>query len=440
MTAASSPSSRNDGLETRRRALDALETILCRGGMLHEAAHRFAELPPRERALAEQLVRTTLRRAGQLRAVIGEFLKKPLPAKACRAEAALLMGAAQLLFLRTPGHAALHTTVELARGHARTGHLTGLVNAVLRRVQERGAALLERLPLELNFPEWLRQRLLAACGEKALAGMAEELVREPPLDITPKEPAEAEKWAGALGGVILPTGTVRMMQPAGRVEELPGYVEGAWWVQDAAAALPVRCMGDVAGKRVADLCAAPGGKTLQLAAAGARVTAVDISEKRLRRLRENLTRTHLTAEVVAADVPEWQPEERFDAVLLDAPCSATGTFRRHPDVLHTRDPRQVADLRALQAVMLEHAARLVRSGGILLYCVCSLLPEEGEEQVARFLSGPGADFRVAPISVEEAGGLKEAITPEGFMRTLPFMGWEQARGMDGFFIARLIAP
>ena len=440
MTAAPSSSSRNDraGLETRRRALDALEIILCRGGMLHEAAHRLADLPPRERALAEQLVRTTLRRAGQLRAAVAEFLKRPLPAKACRAEAALLMGAAQLLFLRTPAHAALHTTVELARRNARTCHLAGLVNAVLRRVQEHGAALLERLPPVLNFPKWLRQRLLAAYGEVAVARMAEELVREPPLDITPKVPEEAGRWAEALGGVVLPTGSVRIAHPQGRVEDLPGYDEGAWWVQDAAAALPVRCMGDVAGKRVADLCAAPGGKTLQLAAAGARVTAVDISEKRLARLRENLARTHLEAEIVVADVQEWKLAERFDAVLLDAPCSATGTFRRHPDVLHARTPQQVAELRTLQAGMLERAASLVRPGGMLLYCVCSLLPEEGEEQVTRFLAGAGRDFRIAPIAAEEIGGLEEAITPEGFVRTLPSMGWENARGMDGFFIARLV--
>lgn len=439
MTAAPSSSSRNGdgGLETRRRALDVLETILCRGGMLHEAAHRLVDLSPRERALAEQLVRTTLRRAGQLRAIIGEFLKKPLPAKACRAEAALLMGAAQLLFLRTPAHAALHTTVALVRRHARTRHLAGLVNAVLRRVQEAGAALLERLPPVVNFPDWLRRRLLAAYGEGAVACMAEELVCEPPLDITPKVPAEAERWAGALGGMVLPTGSVRIAQPKGRVADLPGYAEGAWWVQDVAAALPVRCMGDVVGRNVADLCAAPGGKTLQLAAAGAQVTAVDISEKRLARLRENLARTGLTADIVVADVLEWQPQAPFDAVLLDAPCSATGTFRRHPDVLHARTPQQVAELQALQAAMLERAAQMVRPGGMLLYCVCSLLPEEGEEQVARFLAGAGRDFRIAPIAAEEIGGLAEAITPEGFVRTLPSMGWEDARGMDGFFIARL---
>ena len=440
MTAASSSSPRDDrgGLETRGRALDALETVLCHGGMLHEAAHRLADLPPRERALAEQLVRTTLRRAGQLEAAIGEFLKKPLPAKACRVRAALLMGAAQLLFLRTPAHAAVHTTVELVRGHARTRHLVGLVNAVLRRVQERGAALLERLPPVVNFPHWPRERLLAAHGEAAVVRMAEELLREPPLDITPKVAAEAGRWAEALGGVVLPTGSVRIAQPRGRVDDLPGHAEGAWWVQDVAAALPVRCMGEVAGKRVADLCAAPGGKTLQLAAAGARVTALDISEKRLARLRENLARTGLAAEIVTADVLAWQPQEPFDVVLLDAPCSATGTFRRHPDVLHARSRQQVAELRALQAAMLERAASLVRPGGTLLYCVCSLLPEEGEEQVARFLAGQGKDFRIAPIAAEEIGGLAEAITPEGFVRTLPPMGWEGARGMDGFFIARLV--
>ena len=429
------------GLAARRAALNMLTAILCEHRLLHEAeaaeSRALERLSAADRALATQLERTVLRRHGQLHHLLARLLHKPLPKRACRARAAFMLGAAQLLFLRTPPHAAISTTVELVKAHARTRALAGLVNAVLRRLQREGEVLLQQAPPELNFPDWLRDRWREAWGEEALSAMAEELLREPPLDITVKHPEEAPRWAERLGGLLLPTGTVRIEKPAGPVASLPGHAEGAWWVQDAAAALPARLAGNVAGRRVADLCAAPGGKTMQLAAAGARVTAVDISAPRLERLRENLRRTRLEAEVVSSDVLDFAPETPFDVVLLDAPCTATGTFRRHPDVLLTKTPEQARDLAVLQERMLEHARRLVAPGGLLVYCVCSLLPEEGEEQVARFLARHGDTFAREPVRADEIGGLREAITPEGDVRTLPHFPIGDSHGLDGFFIARL---
>ncbi len=428
------------GLPARRVALALLEAVLCRGELLGRAqaaqAAGLRRLDAADRALAEHIVRTTLRRHGQLGVIVGRFLRRPLPRKACVARAALMMGAAQLLFMRVPAHAAIHTTVQLLKKHPRARHMAGLANAVLRRIAEGGEALAGEVDELENIPRWLRKRWQAAYGEEAVREMARELVREPPLDISLKHPQRADAWAERLGGVVLPTKTVRIEHPVGAVHYLPGYEEGEWWVQDAAAALPVLCMGDVRGLRVADLCAAPGGKTAQLAARGALVTAVDISQGRLQRLRENLLRLKLSAEIVATDVLQWRPAEPYDAVLLDAPCSATGTFRRHPDVLLTKTPEQVAKLVALQRDMLARAAALVRPGGLMVYCVCSLLPEEGEEQAEYFLRAHGDAFERLPVQAEEIGGLAHLIMKEGDVRTLPHLPIGKSRGMDGFFIAR----
>ncbi len=429
------------GHATRRAALNMLTAILCNHRLLHEAEaaeqQTLERLTTADRALTTQLVRTVLRRHGQLQHLLDRLLHKPLPKRACRARAALMLGAAQLLFLRTPAHAAIHTTVELLKAHPRTRPLAGLANAVLRRLQREGDALLRQAPPTLNFPDWLRRRWREQWGEEAVQAMAEELLREPPLDITVKRPGEAPVWAERLDGLPLPTGTVRIEKPARPVASLPGHAEGAWWVQDAAATLPARLAGNVTDRMVADLCAAPGGKTMQLAAAGAQVTAVDISAPRLARLRENLTRTGLTAEIVQSDVLNYTPVAPFDVVLLDAPCTATGTFRRHPDVLLNKTPEQAHELVALQERMLEHVRHLVAPGGLLIYCVCSLLPEEGEEQVARFLARHGDAFARDPVRLEENGGLREVITQEGDVRTLPHFSIGETRGLDGFFIARL---
>jgi 16S rRNA (cytosine967-C5)-methyltransferase len=326
--------------------------------------------------------------------------------------------------------------VTQAGADRRTGRARGLVNSVLRRIaRERTDILARGEDARANTPDWLFARWTAAYGKPTALAIAAAHREPPPLDLSAK--AEPARWAERLDGTLLPTATIRLTE-AGRVPALAGYEEGAWWVQDAAAALPVRLFGDVAGKRVADLCAAPGGKTAELAAAGADVTAVDISEGRLRRLAANLRRLRLEARLEAADVLAWEPGRTFDAVLLDAPCTATGTIRRHPDIPWLKREEDVAALAALQARMLDRATSLVAPAGTLVFCTCSLEPEEGEAQVAPFLARH-PEFAPQPIEPREIAGLSHLVTPAGTLRTLPHLafGPEPAmRGMDGFFAVR----
>ncbi|HYR64874.1 MAG TPA: transcription antitermination factor NusB, partial [Reyranella sp.] len=319
-------------LASRHAALDVLVACLDKGQPLDDAlaAHRgFASLEPRDRAFVRLLLATTLRRLGEIDEVLGALIERPIDRANAAGRQALRLGAAQLLFLGTPAHAAVDTSVRLVVD-AGLPHLKGLANAVLRRVAREGLALLgDRDPARLNTPQWLWQSWLDTYGEETTRAIAAAHLVEAPLDLTPR--ANAQFWAGQLDGELLATGTIRRTT-GGAITELPGFAEGAWWVQDAAATLPAHLLGDVLGKRVADLCAAPGGKTLQLAAAGAQVTAVDISARRMARLGENLARTGLSAELVTADAGKWTPAETFDVILLDAPCSGTGTLRRHPDI------------------------------------------------------------------------------------------------------------
>jgi 16S rRNA (cytosine967-C5)-methyltransferase len=330
----------------------------------------------------------------------------------------------------------VHLAVTHAASDRRTGRARGLVNSVLRRIaREREAILTRENAARLNTPAWLFERWSRTYGEEAAAAIAGEHLERPPLDLSAK--SEAALWAERLGGVLLPTGSVRLTE-ASRVSSLPGYDEGAWWVQDAAAALPARLLGDVSGKDVADLCAAPGGKTAQLLAAGARVTAVDASESRLKRLAENLERLRLSAKLEAADVLEWSPGRSFDAVLLDAPCSATGTIRRHPDIAWLKQPEDIAALTELQERLLDRAAALVGPGGRLVLATCSLEPEEGEAHVGPFLARH-PDFRLEVLETDEVFGLGSLIVEPGTLRTLPSMSFGAdpgMRGMDGFFAAR----
>jgi 16S rRNA (cytosine967-C5)-methyltransferase len=289
--------------------------------------------------------------------------------------------------------------------------------------------LAEQDASRLNTPEWLWKRWVLHYGEETASRIAAAHLEEPPLDLSVK--ANAAAWGTRLSGSFLPWGTVRLYAK-GRIEDLEGYDEGAWWVQDTAAALPARLLGDVKGLRVADLCAAPGGKTAQLAAQGAQITAVDISAARLRRLQENLERLNLKAETVRANVSEWTPSERFDAVLLDAPCSATGTIRRNPDIAYLKSDADIAALAAVQKRLLNHALGLLAPGGHLVYATCSLEREEGEEQIQALLA-ERSDVALLPIRTDEICLPPDAITSHGMLRTLPFhMG-----GMDGFFAARL---
>jgi len=283
-------------------------------------------------------------------------------------------------------------------------------------------------------PGWLWRSWVAAFGIETAGAVARANLIEAPLDVTLKDPDTAAQWAEALDAEILPTGSLRR-RAGGDPATLPGFTEGGWWVQDAAAALPARLLGAVSGLRVADLCAAPGGKTLQLAAAGANVVAVDISEKRLRRLRENLERIGLEAETVAADAAAWTPPAPFDAVLLDAPCTATGTLRRHPDIAWNKGPEDIGRLAVVQDRLLKAAMRMIRPGGTVVYATCSLQPEECGDRIAA-LAAAGLPFEIDPVGAHETAGLGEAVTPDGALRTLP-CHWAESGGIDGFYAVRL---
>ena len=421
--------------DARAISLELLQGVLRRGRPLDDALAANADLPrlePRDRAFARMLTATVLRRLGQIDAAIDARLERPLPANRAAVRDILRLGVAQIAFLRLAAHAAVDTSVELVGRGGQAG-MKGLVNAVLRRIAEAGAIAPDD-PGHLNVPGWLWQDWEESYGPETAAAIAGANLAEAPLDITLKSPGEAEIWAERLEAEILPTGTLRRTR-GGDVTGLPGFQEGAWWVQDAAAALPACLMGDVSGLRVADICAAPGGKTAQLAAAGAHVTAVDISKKRLRRLSENLDRLGLVADTVAVDATGWMPDEPFGAVLVDAPCSSTGTLRRHPDIAWNKTPEDVARLTAVQDRLLAAALALVKPGGLVVYATCSLQPREGAERVDTLLASGAAAERV-PIGPGELPDLAEAITPAGDLRTLP-CHWAARGGMDGFFAARL---
>ena len=417
-------------LDARRLALACLEQILD-GKELEDAWQQASRatraMDARDRAFARQLVLTTLRQYGALEALLAPYLKKRPPR---RTQLILLMGMAQLLWLETPPHAAVDTSVTLAR-QTKLAPLAGLINAVLKKIASAAPQLREASRPVQTLPDWLRVALVEAYGEAGTEAIAAAHLHAPPLDLTLRD--AAEDWAAALDAQPLPTGTLRRALTAD-VTALPGYEKGAWWVQDAAAALPVRLFSDVRGKQALDLCAAPGGKTLQLAAAGAEVTAVDRSGHRLQRLHENLARTGLSARVVEADARHFTPGQTFERILLDAPCTATGTLRRHPDVALHRSPADLTELTALQAALLDHALTLLTPGGELVYCVCSLLPAEGEAQIAAALQRHAA-LRLLPIDAA-ALGIPDAWAAGDMLRTLPSY-WPESGGLDGFFAARL---
>lgn len=422
----------------RKAALLLLEAILEKKVPLDEALPGAMEsLEQRDRAFARQLVATTLRRLGQLNDLVDRCLQKPLPNQAARAHTILLMGAAQLLFLDTPPHAAIDTSVRLAVGdpRPRIKNLKGLINAILRRLsREADAMLADQDSARLNTPHWLWDRWVSAYGEEEARAIAGAHLNEAPLDLTLKPGEDISAWESRLEAVRLSTGSLRRAA-GGRIEALPGYGDGAWWVQDAAAAIPAQLFGDVRGKTIADLCAAPGGKAAQLAAAGAAVIAIDRSQGRLGRLRENFSRLKLEATIVRADAKSWRPDAPVDGVLVDAPCLATGTIRRHPDIPWLKTADDLTGITPVQDALLANAARMLRPGGLLVYCVCSMEPEEGEARVAQLL-GNDKTLARAPVSAEEIGGLEPAITPLGDVRTMPSLLAEQG-GIDGFFIARL---
>ena len=432
------------GLPARRASVELLAAVLQRKQPLDDILGRsldkgsMFDLPQRDRALARAILGASLRRKGQLDHVLGSFLERGMPERSGTLYPILLSAAAQLIFLKTPPHAAIDLAVRLAQYDPRAKRYDKLVNAVLRRVASEGEGIAASLDAtRVNTPDWLWTRWAAYWGEARAHEIAGSHLIEPPLDLTVK--SDPERWAERLSGRVLPTGSVRLL-PKGRIESLPGFDEGAWWVQDAAASLPARLLGDIAGKRVADLCAAPGGKTAQLVLAGASVVAVDSSKTRLSLLAENLARLGLKAERVLADAATWQPGELFDAVLLDAPCSSTGTIRRHPDIPYIKSPKDIAALAALQARLLDNAARLIKPGGRLVYSTCSLEPEEGEAQIAGLLVRNDT-LSVEPIEPEELFGQTDWIEPSGCLRTFPSelrLDTPEWSGMDGFFVTRLV--
>ncbi|MDR3515113.1 MAG: transcription antitermination factor NusB [Azospirillaceae bacterium] len=420
-------------IAARGAVMDLLESVLRHRIPLDDAfdAHRaLALLETRDRGFARLLAATVLRRLGQIDAVITTCLARPDRPKAGVLDL-LRIGAAQLLFLGTPAHAAVDTTVALADER----HLTpfkGLINAVLRRISREGAAMVaEQDAGRLNTEDWLWLSWRRSWGTAATRAIVEAHLVEAPLDLTTK--GDPAAWAERLEARQLPTGTLRRAA-GGAINELPGFAEGEWWVQDAAAALPATLFGPLAGQQVYDLCAAPGGKTAQLAAQGAQVTALDRSETRLKRLTANLERLGLSAVTITADAGEWQPDQPADALLLDAPCSATGAIRRHPDIQRLKSPDDVAKLAGSQDRLLRRAVNLVRPGGLMVYCTCSLQVEEGEQRITGALAR--GHWERVPIEPAEVGGFTELINDRGEVRSLPGM-LKDLGGIDGFFIARL---
>ncbi|MBT6086778.1 MAG: 16S rRNA (cytosine(967)-C(5))-methyltransferase RsmB [Rhodospirillaceae bacterium] len=420
----------------RRIAIEVIDAVLRQRKALDTvlADHRpMAALGDRDRAFARNLIATTLRRLGQIDTVIDSCLERPLPRRAGAVRDILRAGICQLLFTGVADHAAVSTAVELTRAAGETAHVK-LVNAILRRVQRDGAGMIAGQDAErLNTPDWLWESWQATYGDETCRRIAAAHMIEAPLDISAiGNPAD---WLHALQADLLASGTLRR-RTGGQVSNLAGFAEGAWWIQDTAARTVAGLLGDVAEKSVIDLCAAPGGKTAYLAAAGARVSAVDRSEPRLRRLRGNLERLHLKAEIIVADGTEWRPQEPADAVLLDAPCSATGTIRRHPDLPWNKTPGDVIKLAAAQMRLLNAAMSMVKPGGHVVFATCSLQPEEGPDQLAQILTET-PHVAIDPISAAEVPGATESLANSGTFRSLPCY-MESDGGMDGFFACRLV--
>lgn len=418
----------------RRAATLVLDEILARSQTFDQAwaseSRRLDGLDPRDRAFARLLVVTALRRLGEVDDMLGRLMQRPLPDKLSLVRQVLRLGVVQLRFLDTPPHAAIDQAVRLVRALDRP-NMTGLVNAVLRKVPDLPAVEPEAAA-RLNTPAWLLQSWRKAHGKAAAGAIALAHLEEPPPDLSvTRDPAA---WAERLQAELLPTGSLRLSR-SGDVTALPGFADGAWWVQDAAAALPAGLLGLKPGSHVLDLCAAPGGKTAQLAAMGAEVTAVEVDSRRAKLLRSNLGRLGLKAEVVEADAARYVPAAPADFILLDAPCTATGTLRRHPDIAWLKGPEDVAKTVKLQDRLLARAAAMLAPGGTLVYAVCSLQPEEGAARIDALLARETALAR-APVRPEELPGLEDAITTAGDVQTTPAL-WPERGHLDGFFIARL---
>jgi 16S rRNA (cytosine967-C5)-methyltransferase len=417
------------GLPARRAALAIICGVLQKRRPLDAGLDQLAGLATRDAGFARALASETLRNLGALDAVLRKFIAKPLaPHKAGTASEILLLGACELLVLKVAPHAAVDAANELAAKDSKAVHFKPLINAVLRKVAQEGTAVLSGLDSErLSTPDWLWSRWTAQYGAGTARAIARAHQQAAPVDIVLKSPNGAFPPSEDLFG------NVRRLNDAGRIDELPGFAEGDWWVQDAAASLPVLLLGDVAGKRVIDLCAAPGGKTMQLAARGAQVTAVEMDGVRATRIGENLARTNLEAGIVEGDARDF--DGKAPLVLIDAPCTATGTIRRHPDLPWIKGAADVTVSAAAAYEILESGAAMVEPGGLLVFAVCSLEREEGEEQIAAFLVNH-VEFARVPVTPDDVFGHSEWITQDGDLRTLPCHLADRG-GMDGFYAARL---
>ncbi|NMM44807.1 methyltransferase domain-containing protein [Rhodospirillaceae bacterium KN72] len=423
----------SDGIDSRLAAMDLLESVLHRGLSFDDALAQskpLQKLTQRDRGFARTIALTALRRMGQIDALLFDYLEHPPKGKAKRVLDVLRVGLTQLLFLNTPSHAALAATVDLAKSQ-NMRNMAGMVNAVLRRADRDGKATLAAQDAgRLNTPDWLWSDWEAQFGADTAAAIATAHLADAPIDVT--VPIDRDLWAERLKSDPIGPQSVRLRESRD-VTKLPGFLEGKWWVQDVAATLPALLLGDVSGKRVIDLCAAPGGKTLQLVAGGAEVTAVDRSKARLQRLQDNLKRLRYTANVVDADATQWRPDAPADAVLLDAPCSATGTLRRHPEIAYRRDAGDSSKLAALQKRLVEAAVEMLAPGGTLVVATCSLQSAEGAELLSFAKSLDGVSFD--PVQATELPDLPGTIAENGTLRTLPSMLSDKG-GMDGFFAAR----
>ncbi len=431
------------GLETRKLAATILGAILDDRkslDVLIDPSHgirSYNTLATNDRALVRAIVMLCLRRKGQIDASLARVLDRRTPKRATHLTHTLSVAAAQILFLDVPDSAAVNLAVTSIARDKRTKRFGSLANAVLRRLsREKDAILAAQDAARLAMPAWFFKRTRKSYGKDRALAISAMLLEEPALDISVK--TDPEKWARELSGIVLPGGSVRF-KPKGPITALAGFDSGEWWVQDAAAALPARLLGDIAGKRVADLCAAPGGKTAQLINQGAKVTALEIAPRRMKRLEENLARLGMNANCIAADIMTWQAEQPFDAVLLDAPCSSTGTIRRHPDVMWSKTAGDISALAELQFTMWQRAIDFVKPGGTVLFSNCSLDRAEGEDLYAKIIAARD-DVAPQPFAPEELPGLEEAITGQGTLRTLPhYLANDDAQlaGLDGFFAARL---
>jgi 16S rRNA (cytosine967-C5)-methyltransferase len=401
-------------LITRKLTLELLE------GKITFEHSKINDLTPKDRNFIKHLYQTIQRKRGLIDHLIAGFLEKPLPKKGQKIRNVLYIGATQLLFMNTESHAAIHTSVDLIKKSPLKPYAS-LTNAMLRKIQSQGNEILATLDQEkISVPNWIWKNWSTNFGEQKTRNIIKVLHSEPPTDITVKKPDDIQYWAESLNATIMPTGSLRLKQ-SGAINELPGHQEGAWWVQDIAASLPVKILAPKPGMKILDVCAAPGGKTAQLAASGATVTALDISESRLSRLEANLKRLNLQAKIICDDFLSWQPSEQFDAILLDAPCSATGTFRRHPDRLWSKQPEDLQPLVKLQAAMIKQAITLLKPQGKLVYAVCSLEPKEGIKHANSFTS-----LQPQAINLPELDTLK---IKGHQLQTFP------SDLMDGFYIA-----